>query len=133
MGDRPIDDIRLAQKFRRHVWVHPYPFFGLVKTRVNFTRSPLNQVQPRPNETMAFLRSNFSTSTRTDGDPGHCWAPSVRTTPGNLAENTFAFRDTSMGTHTHASIRVDISGNRTIDDTGFERPTTIPGPIEFAK
>jgi len=139
-GNRPIQDIRLAPK--NYVGT-----LGFTRTlspvlvneaRVNFTRFAFDQVQPSGQTNYGIPQVElFDFDANGLGDIGTLLGIAQSgTTPGNLAENTFAFRDTLNWVHRNHAFKFggDITREQNNDDeVGFERPDyKFRGLLNFA-
>jgi hypothetical protein len=139
-GDRPIEDIGLAPK--NYVgtlgWTRTITPVLVNEVRGNFTRFAFNQNQPtgQTNYGIPQIRL-FDFDAGGLGDAGTLMGIAQSgTTPGNLAENTFGFRDTLSWVHrTHAlKFGFEFTKEQNNDDEpGFERPNyQFRGLLNFA-
>jgi len=139
-GNRPLEDVRFAPK--NYVgtlgWTRTLSSVLVNEARFNFTRFDFNQNLPtgQTNYGIPQIRL-FDFDAGGLGDAGTLMGiPQSGTTPGNLAENTFAFRDTvSWVRGVHAfKFGVDITREQNNDDEpGFERPNyQFRGLLNFA-
>ncbi len=139
-GNRPLEDVGFAPK--NYVgtlgWTRTISSVMVNEARFNFTRFDFNQNQPtgQTNYGIPQIRL-FDFDAGGLGDAGTLMGiPQSGTTPGNLAENTFAFRDTVSWVHgVHAfKFGVDITREQNNDDEpGFERPNyQFRGLLNFA-
>ena len=139
-GNRPIEDVGFAPN--NYVgtlgWTRTISSVMVNEARFNFTRFNFDQNQPTglTNYGIPQIRL-FDFDAGGLGDAGTLMGiPQSGTTPGNLAENTFAFRDTvSWVRGVHAfKFGVDITREQNNDDEpGFERPNyQFRGLLNFA-
>jgi hypothetical protein len=139
-GNRPIEDITLAPK--NYVgtlgWTRTISSVFVNEARFNFTRFAFDQLQPvgQTNYGIPQIRL-FDFDAGGLGDPGTLMGIGQSgTTPGKLAENTFAFRDTLNWVRRAHSFKfgVDITREQNNDDEpGFERPNyQFRGLLNFA-
>ncbi len=139
-GNRPIEDVGFAPK--NYVgtlgWTRTISSVMVNEARVNFTRFAFDQLQPtgKTNYGIPQIRL-FDFDASGLGDAGTLMGiPQAGTTPGKLAENTFAFRDTvSWVRGIHAfKFGVDITREQNNDnEPGFERPNyQFRGLLNFA-
>jgi hypothetical protein len=139
-GNRPIQDVGLAPK--NYVgtlgWTRTITPVLVNEVRGNFTRFAFNQNQAtgQTNYGIPQIRL-FDFDASGLGDPGTIMGiPQSGTTPGNLAENTFGFRDTLNWVHrTHAlKFGFEFTKEQNNDDEpGFERPNyQFRGLLNFA-
>jgi len=139
-GNRPIEDVAFAPK--NYVgtlgWTRTISSVMVNEARFNFTRFNFDQDQPSgfTNYGIPQIRL-FDFDAGGFGDPGTLMGiPQSGTTPGHLAENTFAFRDTvSWVRGVHAfKFGVDITREQNNDnEPGFERPNyQFRGLLNFA-
>ena len=142
-GNRPIEDVSIAPK--NYVgtlgWTRTISAVMVNEARFNFTRFNFDQNQPTgmtnygiPQiELFDFDIGGFGNA----GSGGTLMGiAQTGTTPGNLAENTFGFRDTmSWVIRNHAlKFGVDLTREQNNDDEpGFERPVyQFRGLLNFA-
>jgi carboxypeptidase family protein len=139
-GNRPLEDVGFTPK--NYVgtlgWTRTISAVMVNEARLNFTRFNFDQNQPtgQTNYGIPQIRL-FDFDAGGLGDAGTIMGiPQSGTTPGNLAENTFAFRDTVSWVHgVHAfKFGVDITREQNNDDEpGFERPNyQFRGLLNFA-
>ncbi len=139
-GNRPIEDVGITPK--NYVgtlgWTRTISPVMVNEARFNFTRFDFNQNQPSglTNYGIPQIRLfDFDIGGLNDAGTLMGIAQSG-TTPGHLAENTFAFRDTVSWVHgVHAfKFGVDITREQNNDDEpGFERPNyQFRGLLNFA-
>jgi len=139
-GNRPIEDITLAPK--NYVgtlgWTRTITPVLVNEVRGNFTRFAFNQNQAtgQTNYGIPQIRL-FDFDAGGLGDVGTLMGIGQSgTTPGNLAENTFGFRDTLNWVHrTHAfKFGFEFTKEQNNDDEpGFERPNyQFRGLLNFA-
>jgi hypothetical protein len=139
-GNRPIEDVVIAPK--NYVgtlgWTRTISSVMVNEARFNFTRFNFDQNQPSgmTNYGIPQIRL-FDFDAGGLGDAGTLMGIGQSgTTPGHLAENTFAFRDTvSWVRGVHAfKFGVDITREQNNDDEpGFERPNyQFRGLLNFA-
>ncbi len=128
-GNRPLEDVGFAPK--NYVgtlgWTRTISSVMVNEARFNFTRFAFDQLQPTGQTNYGIPQIKlFDFDAGGLGDPGTIMGiGQAGTTPGNLAENTFAFRDTvSWVRGVHAfKFGVDITREQNNDDEpGFERP-----------
>jgi hypothetical protein len=142
-GIRPIEDVTFPAK--NYVgtlgWTRTFSSAFVNELRFNFTRFAFNQLTPTGNtnygipqiELFDFDIGGFNNA----GTGGTLLGIGQSgTTPGKLAENTFAFRDTVSWIHRNHSFKfgVDITREQNNDDEpGFERPLyQFRGLLNFA-
>ena len=139
-GNRPIEDVSITPK--NYVgtlgWTRTISSVIVNEARFNFTRFNFDQNQPsgQTNYGIPQIRL-FDFDAGGLGDAGTLMGiPQSGTTPGHLAENTFAFRDTvSWVRGVHAfKFGVDVTREQNNDDEpGFERPNyQFRGLLNFA-
>jgi hypothetical protein len=139
-GNRPIEDVTLAPK--NYVgtlgWTRTISAVIVNEARFNFTRFSFNQNQPSGKTNYGIPQIQlFDFDAGGLGDIGTLMGIGQSgTTPGKLAENTFAFRDTLnwvRGAHA-LKFGVDITREQNNDDEpGFERPQyKFRGLLNFA-
>jgi len=139
-GNRPLEDVGFAPK--NYVgtlgWTRTISSVMVNEARINFTRFAFDQLQPtgQTNYGIPQIRL-FDFDASGLGDAGTLMGiPQAGTTPGKLAENTFAFRDTvSWVRGVHAfKFGVDITREQNNDnEPGFERPNyQFRGLLNFA-
>ena len=139
-GNRPIEDVSITPK--NYVgtlgWTRTISSVMVNEARFNFTRFDFDQNQPTglTNYGIPQIRL-FDFDAGGLGDAGTLMGiPQSGTTPGHLAENTFAFRDTvSWVRGVHAfKFGVDITREQNNDnEPGFERPNyQFRGLLNFA-
>ena len=139
-GNRPIEDVAFAPKnyIGTLGWTRTISSVMVNEARFNFTRFNFDQDQPSgfTNYGIPQIRL-FDFDAGGYGDPGTLMGiPQSGTTPGHLAENTFAFRDTMSwvrGVHAF-KFGVDITREQNNDnEPGFERPNyQFRGLLNFA-
>ncbi len=139
-GNRPIEDVTFPAK--NYVgtlgWTRTISSFIVNEARFNFTRFAFDQVTPTGNTNYGIPQIRlFDFDAGGLGDVGTLMGIGQSgTTPGKLAENTFAFRDTVNWVHrSHAfKFGVDITREQNNDDEpGFERPNyQFRGLLNFA-
>jgi Carboxypeptidase regulatory-like domain/TonB dependent receptor len=139
-GIRPIEDVTLPAK--NYVgtlgWTRTISSFIVNEARFNFTRFAFDQVAPTGNTNYGIPQIRlFDFDASGLGDIGTLMGIGQSgTTPGKLAENTFAFRDTVNWIHrSHAfKFGVDLTREQNNDDEpGFERPNyQFRGLLNFA-
>ena len=139
-GNRPLEDVGFAPK--NYVgtlgWTRTISSVMVNEARFNFTRFAFDQLQPTGQTNYGIPQVElFDFDAGGLGDAGTIMGISqAGTTPGNLAENTFAFRDTvSWVRGAHAfKFGVDITREQNNDDEpGFERPKyQFRGLLNFA-
>jgi hypothetical protein len=142
-GNRPIEDVTFPAK--NYVgtlgWTRTISPVIVNELRFNFTRFSFDQTTPTGNtnygipqvEMFDFDIGGFNNA----GTGGTLLGIGQSgTTPGKLAENTFAFRDTVTWLHRNHSFKfgVDITREQNNDDEpGFERPLyQFRGLLNFA-
>jgi len=139
-GIRPIEDVTLPAK--NYVgtlgWTRTISSLIVNEARFNFTRFAFDQVTPTGNTNYGIPQIRlFDFDAGGLGDVGTLMGIGQSgTTPGKLAENTFAFRDTVNWIHrSHAfKFGVDLTREQNNDDEpGFERPNyQFRGLLNFA-
>src|SRR2546421_1394836 len=139
-GNRPLEDVGFAPK--NYVgtlgWTRTISSVMVNEARFNFTRFAFDQLQPTGQTNYGIPQVElFDFDAGGFGDAGTIMGiGQAGTTPGNLAENTFAFRDTVSWVHgVHAfKFGVDITREQNNDDEpGFERPKyQFRGLLNFA-
>jgi hypothetical protein len=139
-GNRAIQDVGLAPK--NYVgtlgWTRTISSVLVNEARLNFTRFAFDQLQPtgQTNYGIPQIRL-FDFDAGGLGDPGTLMGIGQSgTTPGKLAENTFAFRDTLNWVRRNHAFKfgVDVTREQNNDDEpGFERPNyQFRGLLNFA-
>jgi hypothetical protein len=139
-GNRPLEDVAfIPHNYVATVgWTRTISSFLVNEVRFNVTRFAFNQLQPTGNTNYGIPQIRlFDFDAGGLGDPGTILGiGQVGTTPGKLAENTFAFRDTLNWVHgAHSSkFGVDITREQNNDnEPGFERPNyQFRGLLNFA-
>jgi len=139
-GNRPLEDVGFAPK--NYVgtlgWTRTISSVMVNEARFNLTRFAFDQLQPTGRTNYGIPQIElFDFDAGGLGDPGTIMGiGQAGTTPGNLAENTFAFRDTvSWVRGVHAlKFGLDITREQNNDDEpGFERPKyQFRGLLNFA-
>ena len=142
-GDRPIDDVTFPAK--NYVgtlgWTRTISSVFVNEVRFNFTRFAFDQVTPTGNTNYGIPQVElFDFDIGGFGNAGTggtlLGIGQSGTTPGKLAENTFAFRDSVNWIHRNHSFKfgVDITREQNNDDEpGFERPQyQFRGLLNFA-
>jgi len=139
-GNRPLEDVGFAPK--NYVgtlgWTRTISSVMVNEARLNFTRFSFDQLQPTGQTNYGIPQIQlFDFDANGLGDAGTIMGiGQAGTTPGNLAENTFAFRDTvSWVRGAHAfKFGLDITREQNNDDEpGFERPKyQFRGLLNFA-
>jgi carboxypeptidase family protein/TonB-dependent receptor-like protein len=139
-GNRPIEDVTFPAK--NYVgtlgWTRTISSVIVNEARINFTRFAFDQLQPvgQTNYGIPQIRL-FDFDASGLGDVGTLMGIAQSgTTPGKLAENTFAFRDTVNWIHRNHAFKfgVDLTREQNNDDEpGFERPNyQFRGLLNFA-
>lgn len=139
-GDRPIEDIALQPK--NYVgtlgWTRTITPVLVNEVRGNFTRFAFNQNQPTgmTNYGIPQIRL-FDFDAGGLGDVGTLMGIAQSgTTPGNLAENTFGFRDTLNWVHGKHALKFGFEFTKeqnNDEEPGFERPNyQFRGLLNFA-
>jgi len=139
-GNRPLEDVAfLPHNYVASIgWTRTISSLLVNEARFNVTRFAFNQLQPTGNTNYGIPQIRlFDFDAGGLGDPGTILGiPASGTTPGKLAENTFAFRDTLNWVHgSHSSkFGVEITREQNNDDeSGFERPNyQFRGLLNFA-
>src|SRR5467141_70281 len=139
-GNRPLEDVAfLPHNYVASIgWTRTISSLLVNEARFNATRFAFNQLQPTGNTNYGIPQIRlFDFDAGGLGDPGTILGiPASGTTPGKLAENTFAFRDTLNWVHgSHSSkFGVEITREQNNDDeSGFERPNyQFRGLLNFA-
>ena len=139
-GNRPLEDVGFAPK--NYVgtlgWTRTISSVMVNEARFNFTRFSFDQLQPTGQTNYGIPQIElFDFDAGGLGDAGTIMGiTQAGTTPGNLAENTFGFRDTvSWVRGVHAfKFGVDISREQNNDnEPGFQRPLyQFRGLLNFA-
>jgi hypothetical protein len=142
-GNRPIEDVRFPAK--NYVgtlgWTRTFSAVIVNELRFNFTRFAFDQIAPTGNTNYGIPQIQlFDFDIGGFGNAGTggtlLGIGQSGTTPGKLAENTFAFRDTVNWIHRNHSFKfgVDITREQNNDDEpGFERPQyQFRGLLNFA-
>lgn len=139
-GNRPLEDVAFPAK--NYVgtlgWTRTISSVIVNEVRFNFTRFAFDQLQPlgRTNYGIPQIRL-FDFDAGGLGDVGTLMGIGQSgTTPGKLAENTFAFRDTVNWVHRNHAFKfgVDVTREQNNDnEPGFERPNyQFRGLLNFA-
>lgn len=139
-GNRPIEDLSLQP--HNYVatigWTRILSNVLVNEARFNVTRFAFNQLQPSGQTDYGIPQIRlFDFDAGGLGDAGTIMGiPATGTTPGKLAENTFAFKDTLnwiRGAHAF-KFGVDITREQNNDnESGFERPNyQFRGLLNFA-
>ena len=140
-GDnRPIEDLTLApNNYVTTVgWTRIINSVLVNEARFNFTRFAFNQLQPSGLTDYGIPQIRlFDFGAGGLGDPGTIMGiGAAGTTPGKLAENTFAFKDTVNWIRGNQAFKfgVDITREQNNDnESGFERPNyQFRGLLNFA-
>jgi hypothetical protein len=139
-GNRPLEDVAfIPHNYVATVgWTRTISSLLVNEVRFNVTRFAYNQLQPTGSTNYGIPQIRlFDFDAGGLGDPGTILGiGQVGTTPGKLAENTFAFRDTLNWVHgAHSSkFGVDITREQNNDnEPGFERPNyQFRGLLNFA-
>ncbi|HEY2461709.1 MAG TPA: carboxypeptidase regulatory-like domain-containing protein [Candidatus Acidoferrum sp.] len=139
-GNRPIEDVTLAPT--NYVgtlgWTRSISPLLVNEARLNFTRFSFDQTQPQGATDYGIPQIRlFDFDAGGLGDLGTLLGiPQTGTNPGNLAENTFGFRDTVNWIHRNHSFKfgAEISREQNNDnEPGFERPNyQFRGLLNFA-
>src|SRR6202790_4449446 len=142
-GIRPIEDVTFPAK--NYVgtlgWTRTFSSVFVNELRFNFTRFAFNQLTPTGNTNYGIPQIqlfDFDIGGFNNAGTGGTLLGigQSATTPGKLAENTFAFRDTVSLVHRNHSFKfgVDITREQNNDDEpGFERPLyQFRGLLNFA-
>jgi hypothetical protein len=139
-GNRPIQDVGFAPK--NYVgtlgWTRTISSVMVNEARFNFTRFNFDQNQPTGMTNYGIPQVElFDFDAGGLGDAGTIMGiGQTGTTPGNLAENTFAFRDTVSWVRRNHALKfgVEITREQNNDDEpGFERPLyQFRGLLNFA-
>jgi len=139
-GNRPLEDLTLAP----HNYVTTVGWTRIINSvlvneaRFNFTRFAFNQLQPSGLTSYGIPQIRlFDFDAGGLGDPGTIIGiAAAGTTPGKLAENTFAFKDTVNWIRGNQAFKfgVDITREQNNDnESGFERPNyQFRGLLNFA-
>lgn len=139
-GNRPIEDVGFAPKNYAGTlgWTRIISSVMVNEARFNFTRFGFDQLQPTGKTNYGIPQIElFDFDAGGLGDIGTLMGiGQAGTTPGNLAENTFGFRDTLSWVHLNHAFKfgVDIAREQNNDDEpGFERPKyQFRGLLNFA-
>jgi Carboxypeptidase regulatory-like domain/TonB dependent receptor len=139
-ANRPIEDLTLAPNNRVATvgWTRTINSRFLNEARFNFTRFSFNQLPPSGLTDYGIPQVRlFDFDAGGLGDVGTLLGiPAAGTTPGKLAENTFAFKDTVNWIRGNQGFKfgVEVTKEQNNDnESGFERPNyQFRGLLNFA-
>jgi len=139
-GNRPIEDVTFQPHNRVATlgWTRILSNVLVNEARFNFTRFAFDQLQPQGQTNYGIPQIRlFDFDAGGLGDPGTIIGiAATGTTPGKLAENTFAFKDTVNWIRGNQAFKfgVDITREQNNDnESGFERPNyQFRGLLNFA-
>lgn len=139
-GNRPLEDVDLApHNFVATIgWTRTLGATLLNEARINFTRFAFNQLQPQGNTNYGIPQIRlFDFDAGGLGDIGTLMGIAQSgTTPGKLAQNTVAFRDTVNWVHRSHALKFGVEISReqnNNNESGAERPNyQFRGLLNFA-